>query len=136
LECGRSHSGGADQLHRSGGRAAPDVEALLTWLDGLYRSKSSIARIELQVTGPVMRLRFVQPSSGGSDRTLFIRHQEIEEATVGEAQRQFCPPSVKVQDIQIVDGYDPSFDLEVGRDGFLFGVGEVLVHGEVVMDPP
>lgn len=28
----------------------PDVEALLTRLDGLYRSKSSIARIELQVT--------------------------------------------------------------------------------------
>ena len=43
---------------------------------------------------------------------------------------------MKVQDIQIVDGYDPSFDLEVGGDGFLFGVGEVLVHGEVVMDPP
>ena len=82
------------------------------------------------------RLRLVQPSSSGPDRTFFIHDQEIEEASVGEAERQFRPPSVEVHDVQIVDGHDPPFDLEVGRDGFLFGVGEVLVHSEVVMDSP
>jgi hypothetical protein len=82
------------------------------------------------------KLRLIQPSSGRSNRTLFIRDQEIEEATVGEAERHFCPPPVKVLDVEIVDRHEPPFDFEVGRHNFLFGVGEVLVHSEVVMDSP
>ena len=80
-------------------------------------------------------LPLVEPSSGGPDPTFFIREQEIEEATVGEAEPQFCPPLVKARDVQIVECHAP-FDLEVGRDDFLFGLGEVLVHSEVVMDSP
>ena len=45
----------------SGAQTPPDVESLLTHLDDLYRSKSSIARIEIVVTNPrstrTMRLK-------------------------------------------------------------------------------
>jgi outer membrane lipoprotein-sorting protein len=44
-------SGGAwDQTGRRGG-SPPDVDALIRHLDDLYRSKSSIARMEIEVTG-------------------------------------------------------------------------------------
>ncbi|MFI5178705.1 MAG: outer membrane lipoprotein-sorting protein [Vicinamibacterales bacterium] len=51
----------------------PDVEAVLTRLDDLYRSKSSVARMELQVTTPrstrSMRLR---AWTRGEDQALFV----------------------------------------------------------------
>jgi hypothetical protein len=54
-------------------QAPPDVEALLGRIDDLYRSKSSIARIELQVTNPrTTRSMRLQAWSRGEEEVLVV----------------------------------------------------------------
>ena len=61
----------------------PDVEALLTRLDGLYRSTSSIARIELQVTTPrsTRSLRLKAWTRGEDEALIIIESPPREEGT-------------------------------------------------------
>lgn len=61
----------------------PDVQAVLTHLDDLYRSKSSIARIEIQVTTPraTRSLRLKAWTRGEDDALIVIEAPPREEGT-------------------------------------------------------
>ena len=57
----------------SSGRRPPDVDALLQHLDDLYRSTSSIARIDIQVTGQrTSRSMRVTAWTRGEDHVLVV----------------------------------------------------------------
>jgi outer membrane lipoprotein-sorting protein len=62
---------------------APNVEAALTRLDDLYRSKSSIARIEIQVTSPrtTRSLRLKAWTRGEDEALMVIEAPAREEGT-------------------------------------------------------
>lgn len=76
---------------------APDVDALLTRLDDLYRSKSSIARIELLVTSPrTTRSLRVRAWTRGEDEALVIieappREEGIATLRVGQNLWNYLP---------------------------------------------
>jgi hypothetical protein len=60
---------------------APEVDALLTWLDELYRSKSSIARIEMAVVSPrTTRTMRLQAWTRGEEHVLVVVEAPAREA--------------------------------------------------------
>jgi len=77
--------------------ARPDVEALLTRIDDLYRSKSSIARIEIQVTTPrTTRSMRLQAWTRGEEEVLVVVEAPPREAgtatlRVGENLWNYLP---------------------------------------------
>jgi hypothetical protein len=76
---------------------APDVSALLTRLDDLYRSKSSIARLEIVVTSPrTTRTLRMRAWSRGTDEALVIieapaREEGIATLRVGQNLWNYLP---------------------------------------------
>lgn len=77
--------------------AAPDVDALLARLDALYRSTSSVARIEIQVTRPrsTRSLRLKAWTRGEDEALIVIEAPPREEGTatlrVGENLWNYLP---------------------------------------------
>ena len=64
-----------------------------------------------------------------------MRDQEIEMPPVRESQRQFSRARVKLGDVEMIDWGDAALHLEMRLDGLIGGFRELLVHGQVVVDP-
>ena len=69
------------------------------------------------------------------NRPVFLGNSEIERTPVSQTQVQLGAPPVKGPDVQLVNRHNPALDLHVRRNRLTILVGEVLVHGEMVMDP-
>ena len=81
------------------GPGQPDVEALLQHLDDLYRSKSSIARMEIDVTSPrSTRSMRLKAWTRGEDEVLVLIEAPPREAGHGDAARRQQPLELPAQD--------------------------------------
>ena len=78
----------------------------------------------------------VEAPSGGANPTLVVHDQQIEPTTVDQVERQFGPAPMAFLYVQAFDGGHAPFNLDIRRDGLAFVVGEVLINGEMVVDPP
>lgn len=85
---------------------------------------------------PRSHIWFVQSSRRGSNRAVFVDDPKIEQAPISHAKRQLGTALVKPGDVEMIDRGDVALDLEVRRDGLALLLGEVLVHGEVIVHAP
>jgi hypothetical protein len=80
-----------------------------------------------------IRSKDVQPASGGANRALVVRDQEIEEAPVRQVQGELRCALVKPGDLQIVECRNASLDVKTRTNGFVVRVQEAPVHRQVVL---
>ena len=66
---------------------------------------------------------------------VFARDYEVEQAAVGELERQFRLRSMKLRHALTIKCRHMAFDFHVGRDQLAFLVGEVLIDGKMIVHP-
>lgn len=83
-----------------------------------------------------LKALLMKPSSRRPNRALFVRDRKIEYASVDQVKGQFRTSPMQIDQVHVIERSNAPFDLEIRRDGFALGFGEVLVDGEVVMHSP
>src|SRR6476660_8976314 len=78
----------------------------------------------------------VQPPARRSNGSAFIGHGEIEQPAVRQPERQLGRLLMQRRQIDWIDRSDAAFNLEVRRDELALELGEMLIHGQVVVDAP
>jgi hypothetical protein len=68
------------------------------------------------------------------DCAVFVREPEIKRTTVCKSESQFKAQSMKAWNVERIRAADTALDLQVRRHRLAF-IGEMLIHGEMVVDP-
>ena len=65
---------------------------------------------------------------------VFADDPEVEQAAVDQAKRQLGTTAVETGEVEMLEGGQTNFDLEMWRHRFVAIVGEVLIDGQVIVD--
>jgi hypothetical protein len=70
------------------------------------------------------------------DRPILVGDSKVERTTIVQAQGQFLALPIKFNDVQVIEGGDAAFNLDVRWNRLAYLVGEVVIDGQMVVNSP
>jgi hypothetical protein len=76
----------------------------------------------------------IEPTCGRMECAVFVHEPEIQRTTVCKPESQFKAQSMKAWDVERIRAADTALDLQIRRHRLTL-LGEMLIHGEMVVNP-